>query len=249
MIGAPRLAISMPVFNEEARIYRYIEEILETFEDKSEAPLIILVNDCSTDSTKSEILRCLSDYPQAKIEIAQNPTNLGHGRSTTTGIAMAIDAKADYIITTDGDGQISATDIRRVATALYEGHEIVEGIRKTRERDTLRRKITFGAKICVFLMSRRWPKDANTPLRGYRSDAVEKVVSDEVQNLLVPNIFFSAYFGKHSRVCELDVEWRIHREREGVGSSWSTNKIRRSVQLLNFSIRALWQLLRMRRRI
>lgn len=239
------VAIALPVFNEESRIYDYLEEIVEDFKLERFELGLIVVNDCSLDATKQEILRFLAAHPRTNLELLENDVNLGHGPSTTKGIKRAVDMGFEFVITTDGDAQIVADDIVSVARKLKRGAHVVEGVRISREPDKLRKLISLGAKISVFLLSRHWPKDANTPLRGYKLTALEGAISEKVQKLWVPNIYFSIYMRRHHEVHQIMVKWRVHTDRGGLGSTWSRNGLKRAFQLLRFSIISFVQMVKL----
>jgi glycosyltransferase involved in cell wall biosynthesis len=74
---------------------------------------VIVVNDCSLDST-SEIISNLKC-------IALNlPINLGIGGAVQTGFKYAFNNDYDYAIQVDGDGQHPATEIPKILNEAIE---------------------------------------------------------------------------------------------------------------------------------
>lgn len=94
-----KLSIIIPVFNEEAFIYAVLErvnkvELIDGIEKE-----IIVVNDCSTDDTKSEILRFQAEYPNV-LQYFQHSINQGKGAALHTGIKQAT---GEYLLIQDAD--------------------------------------------------------------------------------------------------------------------------------------------------
>ena len=88
-----QLSVIVPVFNEELTIKRIIDSIQSSPVDLKE---IIIVDDCSTDSTR-DILNNIED---PKIKILFNKKNMGKGFALKRGFA---EAKGDICIVQDAD--------------------------------------------------------------------------------------------------------------------------------------------------
>ena len=75
----------MPVYNESQIIANFLEELNIAFSDIPKE--FIVVNDLSKDDT-AKVLGSLSE--KLNIEVINNKTNLGHGRSLLRGLNMAL---------------------------------------------------------------------------------------------------------------------------------------------------------------
>ena len=74
---------------------------------------VIVVDDCSTDNTKSKA-------ESAGAFTLSHPINLGQGAALQTGIEAALLFGAQTIVTFDADGQHAAAEISELVNSLYE---------------------------------------------------------------------------------------------------------------------------------
>ena len=89
----PKISIVMPLYNSEKFIETAVESVLtQTFEDFE----LILIDDCSTDST----LEIISNYDDQRIRIVQKDENSGESASRNLGIKVA---NGKYIYFADHD--------------------------------------------------------------------------------------------------------------------------------------------------
>jgi len=106
---APKIALVIPVYNEERNIEQVIldvqrlKQIRRHWEIKE-----IVVNDGSTDQT-SAILEGLQE--RFKIQVISLPHNSGIGSAVRAGFRSAEEWKADVVLQLDGDGQHPADQI------------------------------------------------------------------------------------------------------------------------------------------
>jgi glycosyltransferase involved in cell wall biosynthesis len=114
-----RIAVVMPIHNEESQIARAISRV-PAFVD-----LILAVDDGSTDSTWQALLS-LRDERVVRLRHGQN---LGVGAATKSGYLHAIEAKADLIAVMDGDGQMDGDDLPALLDCAIAGADYVKGNR------------------------------------------------------------------------------------------------------------------------
>ena len=92
-VNIPVVTVLMPVYNCELYIKEAINSILnQTFTDYE----LIIIDDCSTDST-AEIIK---DYSDSRIIFFEKDTNSGYTNSLNYGLSVA---KGEYIARMDGD--------------------------------------------------------------------------------------------------------------------------------------------------
>lgn len=108
----PFVSIIIPVFNEEKVIRQSIKSLLEQDYPNFE---IIIVNDGSTDNTKS-VAESLVGYHKGiyrdiKVSLISQP-NSGKARALNAGIQYS---KADFVLCMDGDSQLSKDALRAAA--------------------------------------------------------------------------------------------------------------------------------------
>jgi len=118
-----RIAAIVPAYNEEEAIAFVVNDINALAESQQLLIDVIVVNDCSKDSTVDVIskLKC----------IALNlPINLGIGGAVQTGFKYALKNDYDYAIQIDGDGQHPASEIPKIVNAAINNNfDVVIGSR------------------------------------------------------------------------------------------------------------------------
>ncbi|HXG95467.1 MAG TPA: glycosyltransferase family 2 protein [Blastocatellia bacterium] len=119
MYKGHRIAVVMPVHNEELFIERTISRV-PSFVD-----LIIAVDDASSDSTWQR----LSGIENGKLARLRHEKNLGVGAATKTGYRYALEASVDLIAVMDGDGQMDGRDLSRLLDRAISGVDYVKGNR------------------------------------------------------------------------------------------------------------------------
>ena len=123
----------------EGNIEILIDEIVNVIDKKKYNYEIVVVDDCSQDNTKKNILKCLSIYPEF-IRIYENSKNYGQSQSIKNGVEKS---KYQNILTIDGDRQNNPKDITRLLKVYFsdENIKLVSGIRHNR-KDNLIKKIS-----------------------------------------------------------------------------------------------------------
>jgi glycosyltransferase involved in cell wall biosynthesis len=113
----------IPCFNEENTIYEISIEISKYCKN------IVIINDGSTDSTHSELLKLKNELGEF-VNIVNNDKNRGIGYSVKKGLEIAINSENKYILKIDSDWQHNPEDIPRfVKKAKNEGLDYVKGNR------------------------------------------------------------------------------------------------------------------------
>jgi glycosyltransferase involved in cell wall biosynthesis len=111
-------SIVIPAYNEAENIGRLLEELLALalFEE------IIVVNDCSVDSTKDIVRR----FP--RVTLINNSGNMGNGASVRKGI---LKSTKEYVLLLDADGQHPPTTIPQLIDyAVENDYDLVVASRK-----------------------------------------------------------------------------------------------------------------------
>ncbi|MES2140397.1 MAG: glycosyltransferase family 2 protein [Bacteroidota bacterium] len=118
-----KIAAIVPAYNEEEAIAFVVNDINTLAESQQLLIDVIVVNDCSKDSTAEVIskLKC----------IALNlPINLGIGGAVQTGFRYALQNGYDFAIQIDGDGQHPASEIPKIVNAaINNDFDVVIGSR------------------------------------------------------------------------------------------------------------------------
>jgi glycosyltransferase involved in cell wall biosynthesis len=114
-----RIAVVMPVHNEEHHIERAISRV-PSFVD-----LVIAIDDGSTDKTWEKLSRMASE----KLIKLKHEKNRGVGAATKTGYRYCLTANVDWIAVMDGDGQMDGQDLHALLDRAITGVDYVKGNR------------------------------------------------------------------------------------------------------------------------
>jgi glycosyltransferase involved in cell wall biosynthesis len=92
------ISIVIPAYNEAVTIEKIILQVIELKFGDSKAKEIIVVDDCSKDSTEKIVKKLARKYPQ--IQLITNEKNLGKSQSVKRGILATT---CDYVVIQDAD--------------------------------------------------------------------------------------------------------------------------------------------------
>lgn len=234
------IAITMPVYNEEAGIAEFISEIYSFLNTYN--VVFIVVNDCSTDGT----VLCVTELSQTGIEIIldSNEFNLGHGLSTRKGLERALEIQPDCILSVDGDGQFLGSEIADLVNLFFDNSDcVVEGVRQNRMEPYYRKVVTQFTRLLVTSRTFKLVKDANTPLRVYSPMLLQEILTKVPSHVMTPNLFISVVSRTMNiRIIEQGVKSLSRRGQTSDGVTWG--KTRKNVppkRYVLFCLRAIRQ--------
>jgi len=198
--SAPRVAVLIPALNEELAIRAIVEAALAVVAD------VIVVDDGSNDRT----LELISDLP---ITVIRHATPQGKGESLRDGFREALRRGFDAVVTMDGDGQHSATDVPRLiaAAAHYPGHLVIGARMRTRDNQPNARRranavadwgISWGCGIPV--------ADTQSGQRYYPRAAMELVDLKAEHFVFETAILIAAVRERGLGVVSVPIEARYH---------------------------------------
>jgi len=95
-----KLSIVIPAYNEAATIHHILDRIREVELIGDLEKEVVLVNDCSTDSTRAAVQAYLKAHPSFTIQYLEHRVNQGKGAALHSGIRQA---GGEYIIIQDAD--------------------------------------------------------------------------------------------------------------------------------------------------
>lgn len=168
----------MPVFNEEGVIEKVVRDYHAEIVRQLPGSEMVVVNDCSTDSTPV-ILRNLARELEG-VKILQTEKNSGHGKA----LRLAYEnAKRDLIFHTDSDYQFDPKDFWKLYRES-EGNDLVIGYRAVRHDPIPRLLITNILRLSNMFLFGFNIRDANSPFRIVRKDCL-----DECFNAIDPDAF------------------------------------------------------------
>jgi len=234
--------LAMPCFNEADGIIDFLDDIHKNLGDLLEH--IVVVNDCSTDSTVETILNY--EFMRAQIKLTSNAENIGHGPSFLNAINQSLEFAPEIVITVDGDGQFRAEDIRRQLLHFRTTNlDVLECVRQGRTDPMFRKLVTFILRYFILICVGKRPMDANTPLRIFRADALTYLVRDIPEGSLIPNLRISALTRRSRfKYAQIRVDSLSRRGTTTLGSSWGTKRVwlpsKRFIQFCQDALVELW---------
>ena len=118
-----KLSVVMPVYNEE----KTVGEILSRVEATPFEKEIIVVDDCSTDSTVEQIEAFLKEHPNNNIRFVRHVKNRGKGAAVATGFNHV---EGDVVIIQDADLEYDPKEYPVLLEPIREGKaDVVFGSR------------------------------------------------------------------------------------------------------------------------
>jgi glycosyltransferase involved in cell wall biosynthesis len=179
----------MPAYNEDSGIAEFIGELHEHL--KEWHPTFFVVDDCSKDQTVV-VATALAEQGIA-IKVVPNEVNSGHGPSTVRALQLGLTNESEFVVAIDGDGQFLGSDVAKIVQLMLESNcDIAEGVRTQRGDPIYRQFVSLTTRLLVFSRSRRFPRDANTPLRVYRVSALRRHLDALNPDTMIPNLVISS---------------------------------------------------------
>ena len=171
-IQKPFVAVGIPAFNEEHSIARII------IEAQQYADTVIVCDDGSSDLTGKIAERLGAD-------VIRHAENSGYGAAIKSLFSRALECGADVLVTLDGDGQHTATEIPQVIDPIIKGNsDVVIASRFIDEKGTAEMPFyrKLGAKVITKLVnssSQNGVSDSQSGFRAYNRQALEQLSVSE----------------------------------------------------------------------
>ena len=128
------LSIIIPAYNEEKTIAELLHRVLDADLGEGIDRELIVVNDCSTDSTGRIVQSFIAAHPQAPITYLVHDRNQGKGMAVRTGIQAVT---GDYVVMQDADLELDPNDFARMLPHLLSGqYRVVYGSRFLAEENS-----------------------------------------------------------------------------------------------------------------
>ncbi len=171
-MGDPTYSVVIPVFNSRDIVAATVKDVIAHFEGRDEAFEIILVNDGGEDGSW-EVIRDLASS-DARVVAVRFLRNYGQHNANLAGFA---EARGEWIVTMDDDGQNPPEEITHLVEAADAGgHDVVFG-RFDRKKSSLSRAL--GTRLMGWMNRRIFgkPKDlAVTNFRLLHRDVVQRIL-------------------------------------------------------------------------
>lgn len=172
------LSIVVPAYNEEAVIYHNLEQICDTVVLFCPNYEIIVVNDGSTDHTRSEI--CRAKKNNKRIKLLTYHQNRGKGGAVKEGIAHA---RGEYIAFLDADLDLSAEHLEVfLRTMIEQDADIVIGSKLHKDSELnyplSRRIMSYGYYLLLHILFHLDIKDTQTGIKLFRAELIQPIAAE-----------------------------------------------------------------------
>jgi glycosyltransferase involved in cell wall biosynthesis len=186
----PVLSLVIPLYNEAGNILPLAGSAVEVFTALGRPYEIVLVNDGSTDGTAAEIATAAARWPACR-EL-RLPQNSGQAAALLAGLR---EARGEYLITMDGDGQNDPRDIPALLALVESGAvDLACGWRVDRHDSGLRRIMSRIANAVRSRFLGDGVHDSGCQLRVMRRVVRDAFYPMELMQSFVPALAVAAGF-------------------------------------------------------
>ena len=218
-----RLSIVIPAYNEGRTIHFILDKIKQvTLLDNLEKE-IILVNDCSTDSTEEAILAYTAQNPSLTIQYVRHQVNKGKGAALHTGIAHAT---GEIIVIQDADLEYDPAEYNILLKPILDGFaDVVYGSRFMggKPHRILFFWHTIGNKLLTFasnLFSNLNLSDMETCYKMFKSDVIKQLKLHEKRFGFEPEVTAKIARIPAIRIYEVGLSYYGRTYEEGKKIGW-----------------------------
>lgn len=199
-MSKPVITVGMPAYNEEANIRKVVADSVVALEKQDQPWELIVVDNHSNDGTVAAVKEMMVADP--RIRIVEHETNRFYSGSVAS---ILREARGDYIMIIDSDGQFTVEDLPAFMEKLQGGADFVLGWRKHRNDPLFRLVASWIFKQ----MGRKWLgfnlHDLNCGIRMFNRKFADVAVITQKINLANPELFACAV--KHGlKVDEVEVQ-------------------------------------------
>ena len=232
-----KLAIVMPVYNEEEAISFVLDKWVREMDALELNYTINPYNDGSKDNSFQVIQSKAQEYP-GKV-VAHTKQNGGHGPTILLGYREAAVAGYDWVFQIDSDDEMGPEGFAELWNKRND-YDFLVGIRDGRKQALPRKIISAVSRLTVKLFYGRggiW--DVNTPYRLMRVSVFAEIFNDIPSNTFAPNVIISGMAARRKMRCfETRVPQKDRQTGEVSIKKWKLFKsaVKSLFQTVSFSI-------------
>ncbi|MBQ1455812.1 MAG: glycosyltransferase [Thermoguttaceae bacterium] len=183
-----RLAVVMPVYNEEEAIGPVLRKWAEALDKLGIEYTIFAYNDGSKDRSLEVMRSVAKEYP-GKITPVDKP-NSGHGPTILLGYRQAAAAGYDWVFQIDSDDEMGPESFSQLWDAR-EDKDFLVGWRDGRTQALPRKLISAVSRASVRLLYGKGIHDVNTPYRLMRVSAFREAYESIASDTFAPNVILT----------------------------------------------------------
>ncbi len=181
----PLISVVAPFYNEEPVIDQFFRQVIGVLENIGTEWEIVCVDDGSSDRTLDHLLAGARANPAVKV--LQLSRNFGKEAALTAGLEAS---GGDVVVLIDADLQDPPALIGQMLDKWREGFDVVYGVRQSRDKDSLGKRVTASGFYRIF------NRLAPTPLPANAGDfrLMDRRVVDRVRELPERTRFMKGLF-------------------------------------------------------
>src|SRR5215467_4731549 len=172
----PPVAIVIAAYNEEGVVGSVVDALPNTLCGLSTMPIVV------SDGSKDGAVEEANAHGALVCDV---PVNRGQGAALRLGYRLAREGGAQYIITTDADGQYNPAEMDAVLRPVVEGRaDFVTGSRKLGSQETkdpVRRLGTWVFAVTISLLTGQRITDSSFGLRAMRAEVTGAIRLEQPQ--------------------------------------------------------------------
>jgi len=164
------LSIFFPCYNDSHTIVGLVETAYKIGLKVAKQLEVIVVDDGSTDSSRELLKRAQKKYPDLKLVFHKE--NKGYGGALRSGFKAATN---EFVFYTDGDGQYDVKDLVKLAKAINNKIDVVNGVKIERHDPWWR---TLAGELYYFwarALFRIPIREVDTDFRLIRKEVLDKI--------------------------------------------------------------------------
>ncbi len=215
----PKVSVVIPFYNEEANVASVLNELLEVLDDLRARRgwdfEVLCVDDGSSDGTLAEVLAFVRRRPE--VRALHFGVNYGQTAALSAGFHQA---RGEWVVTMDGDGQNDPRDIPRLLDLMAQSdYDVISGWRKDRKDPWLTRRLP--SRVANALISRITGvrlRDYGCTLKAYRRELLQDLHLYGEMHRFIPAL--ARWLG--ARIAEVPVG---HRPRTRGASKYGLSRV------------------------
>lgn len=171
------LSLVSPVYNEERVITEFVDRAAAVLASLSDTFEMILVNDCSTDSTAALLHELEARHPE--LRVINLSRNVGQQAATLLGLRQA---RGEQVFLLDSDLQIHPEDMRTLFAAgqADAAWDVIGGARQTRSTGLLRSLASRGVTWLINRVAGSRLADPATTFLLIKRDTLRRACKNDV---------------------------------------------------------------------